>query len=174
MKFRPIMMSDENVRSILDGRKTQTRRLMKEAPGSGVTARCRFGAPGDGLWVREAYREFWSASIYRADFADGSQGPWKPSIFMPRAASRIELEITGTRSERLLDISREDAIAEGIERAKWAELSGGRQLWNVYGAGGTTVDPRHSYLTMWDSIHGDGAHALNRWVWVIEFRRVKP
>ncbi len=116
-----------------------------------------YGKPGDRLWVRETWapdeyegqREF-----YRAD--DEHFMPpcgWKPSIHMPRMASRITLEVTGVRVERLQDISAGDAWAEGISFSP-------------------DVDPVHEYQDLWEQINGPGSWSTNPWVWVVEFRRL--
>ena len=225
MKERPILMSAPMVRAILEGHKTQTRRVVKpqppedggrlivepifptiidrrgeEQPGAeifGVTTedgewclRCSYGAPGDRLWVREAFGISYDGSaipwtgadeqrdgevIYRATFdekPDEGRLPWKPSIHMPRWASRITLEITGVRVERLQDISSSDAIAEGIEKVD--ELNG-TPLWRQYGKEPwNTVSPVESYRTLWEQINGAGSWEENPWAWVIEFKRVMP
>lgn len=95
----------------------------------------------------------------------------RPSIHMPRAASRITLEITGVRVERLQDISEADAIAEGIE----PDVQPGDPvpLWRNYSTGNTTICPIYSYQTLWESINGDGSWAANPWVWCVEFSRTK-
>lgn len=126
-----------------------------------------YGRPGDRLWVREtwAYGVHAMASDRDEDgpfvyAADGTtQGRlcdrWRPSIHMPRAASRITLEITGVRVERLQDITPDDCSAEGIS------------LHHVL------VDARQAkYRDLWESINGPGSWDANPWVWVIEFRRV--
>src|SRR5262245_50360133 len=144
MKERPILFSGEMVKAILDGRKTQTRRLIMhqgrplddfafyEVDGdevrteSGKQLKCKYGQPGDRLWVRETWRVFGGhqyeyqqhqpSVLYRADFdLFDEEGAWRPSIFMPRWASRITLEITKVRVERLDGISEEDAMAEGVQ-----------------------------------------------------------
>lgn len=85
---------------------------------------------------------------------------WKPSIHMPRWASRITLEVTGVRVERLQDISEADAIAEG---APWA-------------ACGAPQEGSHKagFAQLWESINGSNSWSTNPWVWVIEFKRVTP
>ena len=121
--------------------------------------------------------------LYRADdcsdiFADGRR--WTPSIHMPRAASRITLEVTGVRVERLQDISEEDAIAEGLHRieigsgypdtfsaaaATWAQVI--EQEVDAYD------DPRQAYRDLWEQINGAGSWDANPWVWAVEFRRIE-
>lgn len=173
-----MMFNAEMVRAILDGRKTQTRLIMKNQPcesivGGPVSVRnvnggyqwfaddgdscvfhCPIGAVGDRLWVRETFGDCGERLVYRADTDDGAQCKvkrWTPSIHMPRWSSRITLEITGVRVERLNDISAEDAAAEGITgRAKM-----------------------HDFGVLWSSIYGDESWLANPWVWVIEFKRVE-
>ena len=131
--------------------------------------RCPYGHPGNRLWVREAFMHepadyCWEASVsipsrpavttYRADFEGDTRGAgWKPSIHMPRALSRILLEITAVRVERLNDISADDSWAEGIPHSP-------------------DVNPIHEYAALWESINGPGSWAANPWVWVVEFRRL--
>lgn len=145
MKERPILFSSQMVRAILDGRKSQTRRVCKfqssritlvtqageeflrngqwhfwETRGQLLptcTCKCPYGVPGDRLWVRETFGRFWGGWKYRAtdDRSELADKNWHPSIHMPREASRITLEVADIRVERLQDISEEDAIAEGIE-----------------------------------------------------------
>jgi len=149
---RPILFSGQMVRAILEGRKTQTRRVVKpvgrdegfivvggydkdpnqwpfrsydgdafdDGNGCEVPLVCPYGVPGDRLWVRETWKENIPPSgwIYRAtdEQAQWSQDkrPWRPSIFMPREASRITLEITEVRVERLQEIGPVDIAAEGV------------------------------------------------------------
>ena len=142
---------------------------------------CPYGAPGDRLWVREAFMHepadyCWEASVsipcrpavtvYRADHDEKeSRGAgWKPSIHMPRAMSRIDLEVIGTRVERLQSISEADAMAEGI-----VETFGGYGLPD--GSHYHAADPRISYWSLWDAINGACSVEANPWVWVVEFRR---
>lgn len=95
-------------------------------------------------------------------------GPWIPSIHMTKWASRITLEITGIRVERLLDISEADAIAEGIERLPSGE-------WKDYGdPTDSCADPISSYRTLWESINGFQSSKDNPFIWVVEFKRITP
>lgn len=128
---------------------------------------CPYGQPGDRLWVREAFCKIigqsggWIETDYRATYTHGfrlgdSLGirkKWTPSIHMPRDASRITLELTGVRVERLQDISEADAQAEGAY-----------------------TDPAcpayDAYRDVWEQINGPGSWAANPWVWAIEFRRL--
>lgn len=136
MRERPILFSGPMVRAILAGTKTQTRRLLQGEFQSfeegwslnGKEPRllredwCPYGAPGDRLWARETWRQGDGGSAYfRADEewnAEGGDGPagigWRPSIFMPRHFSRLTLEVTEVRVQRLQEISEADAEAEGI------------------------------------------------------------
>lgn len=139
MKERPILFSGAMVRAILDGSKTQTRRVVKgldpdrlaetmtpaqhariqrELPEAfGARYFCPFGQPGDRLWVRETWSPTALDGVYQYRASGGLPGTtWKPSIHMPRKACRIELEIVSVRVERLQDISEADADAEGCER----------------------------------------------------------
>lgn len=220
MKELPILFSGPMVRALLDGSKTQTRRIVnpqpiygdvagtfaswmfkkRRAPGhwlypnarSIVLSECPYGERGDRLWVREThevnrvgYEESWSggrahhagvkyqADDGRAEFhidealyqkldATESRG-WTPSIHMPRWASRITLEITGVRAERLQDISATDAEAEGVEFLRHVPDAD------------ETLTPQQLFMCLWDSINearGCGWNA-NPWVWVVEFKRVE-
>jgi hypothetical protein len=142
---------------------------------------CPYGQPGDRLWVREAFIHepadyVWEASVsipcrpattvYRADAGDPRGGRWTPSIHMPRSLSRITLEVTAVRVERLQDISEADAIAEGIERRGpgWAWYSDPKAY---------TMQPIVSYCDLWEQINGPGSWDANPWVWVVEFNRVE-
>lgn len=129
--------------------------------------------PGDRLWVREGWAPVWvipQRAIYRAD---GERQPgaccgcaWKPSIHMPRWASRLTLVVTEVRLERLQDIRREDAIAEGIQR-----VGGGFLRWeNWSGAEGQSAfTPEAAYAVLWNSLHGPDAWAANPWVVALTF-----
>lgn len=147
---------------------------------------CPLGQVGDQLWVRETFavvpRTAYAhsdgvtqikspidkdkASIYKADWCRSEGGiRWKPSIHMPRWASRIILEITNVRVERLQDISEQDACAEGV-----SQLHGG--FWKHYQPGWTQhqLSARGSFVTLWSSIYGADFWSSNPWVWVIEFK----
>lgn len=206
IKERPILFSGPMVLAILEGRKTQTRRVVKHylptgpcdirdighgpeiygAGGCWIKLKCPYGQPGDRLWVRETWvlrgnedghpitadgalcHEREAQRLYRADaipaaygleqLPDGLlfEGGWRPSIHMPRWASRITLEVTDVRVERLRDISEADAIAEGTQCAGVPA-----SLTNV-----------GAFAKLWNSINGAGAWELNPWVWVVDFKRV--
>lgn len=270
MRERPILFSAPMVRAILEGRKSQTRRICKPAeaqslshvvgiqdprefgqcpstiPGSGwfsdeegdVQFFCPYGAKGDRLWVRETWRS-WNetcpddhddepcephcnqtyvayAATPRRGFRpkpDGAAityldesspleqnpkvlGPWKPSIHMPRWASRITLEVTDVRVERLQAISEADAAAEGAQAKPWGPW------WQGYkdiGDGDLVhqdvpgeappdwmIEPKRmkdrpwldrsacdEYRALWESINGAGSWDANPWVWVVSFRRIE-
>lgn len=217
---RPILFSDEMVRALLDGRKTQTRRVVKPQPltdgaryyadaynkterwafwrcddnrmSEPRTWRCPQGVGGDRLWVREAWAPFYApgaalaypqpdmheanAIRYRAtpdqvrayptSLASWLTRPssrehvWRPSIFMPRWASRITLEIVDVRVQRLHDISEEDAHAEGCRPRRFCAEPNGE----------TTA--RREYEWLWERINGEGSWASNPWVWAVSFKRI--
>jgi hypothetical protein len=136
--------------------------------------RCPYGQPSDRLWVRENFCDVASEGsprrlqevMYRAD-GDTSRDVvprWSPSIHMPRWASRITLEITDVRVERLQDISEEDAIAEGV---KW--FSSG-----AVECPGMPETPVDAYRSLWEKISGSGSWEKNPWVWCISFKRTEP
>lgn len=115
---------------------------------------CPHGAPGDRLWVRETWVHSSDGVLYR-ERGDRWPYAWRPSVHMPRWASRISREITDVRVERLQDISEADARAEGI-------------------ALDDCITPRAEFAELWNSINGKRAPwASNPWVWVIEFKRVE-
>jgi hypothetical protein len=164
---------------------------------------CKQGVPGDRLWVRETWAENSQPGVYtyRADWAAGVKHikGWRPSLLMPRVASRITLEITGVRAERLHDISENDAWAEGVGRVgrplealanlvtQFPKTNVGalaadddslfrfgedRSMMTDYEkVTATTV--RGCYAFLWESINGPGSWALNPWVWVIEFKKLE-
>jgi len=170
---RPILFSTPMIQAILDGRKSMTRRVVKppkwsEAIHAGVDFPCPHGIPGDRLWVREAWAyatDFGNATdyiFYKASYING--GPyddvkrWRPSIFMPRSASRITLEITDVKVERLQEITNNDALYEGTPDLRTPENN-----W----------DMRRCFQSLWDSINGKTyPWTMNPFVWVIEFKRI--
>ena len=136
---------------------------------------CPYGMPGDRLWVREAWAETYVAQapgdmwvVYReGDNRTDYGGPWKPSIHMRRRDSRILLEITAVRVERLHEISEEQAAAEGIQKA-W-------QYPDTYlTPAGDFACAKVAFQRLWESINGPESWNANPWVWVVEFRRVTP
>lgn len=177
MKERPILFRGEMVRAILSGIKTQTRRVLKPQPsfvnqcgipfypdGKGpVDYRdCPYGQPGDRLWVRETWMKPEGGALdYRAKWTprDERKMPvhekWRPSIFMPRWASRITLGITDVRVERLQMITDSDSLAEGAGHLYDAEVE----------------CPRAGFARLWDSINAKRGCGWNTnpWVWVVKF-----
>lgn len=217
-KERPILFSGAMVRALLDGSKSQTRRIIT-GPKHGLKVnahptepaiiatrvdeqwdgfvfsggmcrvgpvQCPYGQPGDRLWVRETWAQNWNqlsdtrmdrSYAYRADGDERAQDngtdlPWRPSIHMPRAASRILLEIVSVRVERLQDVSEADARAEGATHYEPANyLSHGGWSHDGYYVHATA---RASYERLWNDIKGAGSWDANPFVWVIEFKRVAP
>lgn len=196
-KERPILFSGEMVRAILDGRKTQTRRVIKpnhagrvKEPGSrrnwhladpNAVLACPYGQPGDLLWVRETWSQDSrggclpngeDAVYYRADFPSDKiwAGSWKPSIHMPRWASRITLRVTDVRVERVQDISEADAQAEGAE---FSELPCFSRIPNQRRGFRQIAGYRAGFLTLWDSINAGRGYGwdTNPWVWALTFER---
>lgn len=234
MTERGMIFNAEMVRAILDGRKTQTRRIMAPQPaddiercifpnpeaigwksslrhkhGSTTAHFCHYGKPGDRIWVRETFQgplfdydlmdsyckdptpfEKPEFCVYKADgvpapeFYDADDELhccWRPSIHMPRWASRILLEITDVRVERLNAISPEDAESEGLERTNFTGFGDEpglpsypepdvyfdplKKQWKEY--------PPEAFAGLWESIYGEGSWLANPWVWVIEFKRVE-
>jgi hypothetical protein len=210
---KPILFSAPMVKAILDGRKTQTRRIMKPQPEyfeqyphwRWTTPQLRkdglgpfaidsgdrpgiFGKyiPGETLWVRETWGprteqgkpvESRHYVKYRADFIDDSppadgmdwhtyEDKWRPSIFMPRWASRITLEITDVRVERLQEITNADAEAEGVGGMR--DMRFAVALGNLH-----TTGHRFNFRDLWESINGKGSWESNPWVWVVSFRNSK-
>lgn len=182
MKERPILFSAPMVRAIVAGTKTQTRRIVKPGvledgwPIAYAAERCPYGAPGDRLWVRETWAkagEVGDDIEYRADNPDPLGARWRPSIHMPRWASRLLLEVTAVRVERLQDISEDDACAEGVQ-----ELDGTLDELALYARakkmGECATDSRVWFAELWDSINGTRAPwASNPFVWVVSFKRTE-
>lgn len=212
MNERPILFSAPMVRAILEGRKTQTRRVCKVHAGAEPNPphvdaalwsfsagpdhrqfRCPYGIAGDRLWVRETHAFLWpDESGYTVDEATGLERPWtarecnveykadtnnpypgdwpedqakgydeapkwKPSIHMPRHASRILLKVVNVRVQRLQDVTRGDCMAEGCPFPNMAD----------------GPSPRDWYTKLWGDINGKGSWERNPWVWVVEFKRVQ-
>jgi len=203
---KPILFSGEMVRAILEGRKTQTRRVVKPQlekrlehlagewftyywmsgglwNDAGKIARCPYGQPGDRLWVRETWKceemepygedgvrfqadnEFYTIrntleASQKWMEARREGGKWRPSIFMPRWASRITLEVVKVRVERVQEINEEDAKNEGV--SAWHDTPSG-----------TTYVPE--YKLLWDKLNASRGFGwkVNPWVWVVEFKSVE-
>lgn len=190
-KERPILFSAPMVRAILAGRKTQTRRIVKDLDRykGGIyncSFCCPYGQPGERLWVRESVwlygeKDVLQCARYPADAPDGAKplpinnGPitpipapkrTTPSIHMPRWASRILLEITSVRVEQLQDISNHDIRAEGTPLIKLPSKLGNPAAYRY--------DHRADFMTLWSEVNGIASWFANPWVWVIEFKRIKP
>jgi hypothetical protein len=136
--------------------------------------KCPFGVPGDRLWVRETWGDGEENNCepgvyYRATDPAWDEEEtgfrWKPSIHMPRWASRITLEVTGVRVERLNDISEADAETEGCR----AEVISGTAGYDDQGV----ISAVEKFRELWESINGPGSWAENPWVWVVEFERIE-
>ncbi|HBT3790654.1 hypothetical protein [Klebsiella pneumoniae] len=199
---RGMIFNAEMMRALLDGRKTQTRRTVKPQPDEDGLAkvtngpwvdtsernyRCPFGAAGDRIWVRETWAEAGASApdlkLYRANYPEhvpsiyenvppAEEIRWTPSIHMPRTASRILLEITDVRVERLNAISEEDAEAEGIDmEALYDSQDCYDCIANHNMTGRPTVTGAFKYL--WESIYGEEGWKSNPWVWVIKFKRIE-
>ncbi|WP_421811731.1 hypothetical protein [Flagellimonas sp.] len=222
MKTRPILFSTYMVKAILDGRKTQTRRIIKPQPTDIWIEDCRNQSsdlsmfdkkgrqifwiensvkngevkpkakPCDVLWVRETWTENGLGYYrYKADGWKDGKGPftsmavperfrnkWKPSIHMPKEASRLFLKVINVRVERLQDISPKDAIAEGILPITAHNDSNRILGWHDYMVNpkdgfNTYFDPRESFFSLWESIHGKESLEYNPWVWVYDFERIE-
>ncbi len=190
IRERPILFNGAMVRAILEGRKTVTRRVVIRSSqaetifpsdfsaseamvelnstrfGTTWWKACPYGKPGDRLWVRETFRDARTAGasriLYKAsgDVACG----WKPSIHMPRDCSRILLEVTDVRVERLQSVTYEQAVGEGIHRHN--------RVWSATDEGGACHQyPEPAFRDLWLSTGGDWD--ANPWVWVVEFKRME-
>lgn len=211
MTVKPILFSGAMVRAMLDGRKSQTRRVLKPQPSAdhhlklstihdgvaifrnvhtGIRQDVRLPyAPGDLLYVRETWKPHScyahlkprdipvSNVFYAADNGYApSNTPWKPNIYCPRWASRLTLEVTDVRGERVQDISEEDARAEGVEKLP-GKLALFRSYTDETGAwmdGGKTGWPLayDSFLTLWNSLNEDRGYGteVNPWVCALTFK----
>ncbi len=186
--MKPIIFSTPMVQAILDGRKTQTRRLIKDKditnnfdidvdgsayayinPETGdscpPTAIAKYQV-GDILWVRETWsRDESGEYVYRTNYGtteDDSFPPsvfkWKPSIHMPREAARIFLLVTNVRVERVQDITEDEAIKEGAKAYGPNNCSG--------------TSARIAFAEIWDKTTTEHEWRTNPWVWVIEFEKI--
>lgn len=223
MKERPILFSGAMVRAILEGRKTQTRRLVKpqaakitesqergrffwfesDDDGAVTEGRCPYGQPGDQLWVRETWRRVGDMpdsqctgprdAMFHATATEAEHAifKWKPSIHMPRWASRLTLRITDVRVQRLKDISEQDAIAEGATSKP--NCNGFRSMYDGWSMDWPTTEPERGWkdVSLGSARSAFGAyineiHGGPRWnckpepslwdqnplVWVVCFERV--
>lgn len=229
LKSRPLLFSAPMITALLDGRKSQTRRIVKPQPYSngfrfdgddflchndylppsamlmdighgksryttsdieGWESSCPYGQNDEFLWVRETWRtdgpqsECTGPSDVRfaasVDEAEWAISKWKPSIFMPRWASRITLRITDVRVERLHEITEANAIAEGVEFESADPpfyYLPGIHPHSITAVGveesGSVPHAVRSYAKLWDHINGSGYWARNDWVWVISFATIK-
>ena len=188
MTDKPIIFSAPMVRALIEGRKTQTRRVLKPQPvpclswsppppGTYPSAKgwSRIPyAPGDRLWVKEAVT--WVSAWgwrYRADNDDlsekreqGEVGRWRSPIHMPRWASRLTLTVTDVRVQRLRDISEADAVAEGVERLVGSKGPNhfSRQICGKWSGSFNAPTAQEVYANLWNSIHGPDAWERNPWV----------
>ena len=180
------------VQAILAGRKTQTRRVMKPQPtwvlndGKPLCPTYPKYQPGDILYVRETWRHLGGFDsrpeyavmterdfVYKAD--EEWNGPWKPSLFMPKEAARIFLQVTDVRAQHLQDITKEDAIAEGIDSFRPIPGDGSPEtLYYHYLKNKWGPSPLHSFQTLWDSINAKTSPwEKNDWVWVYTFKKIE-
>lgn len=206
---RPIIFSGQMVRAILEGRKTQTRRVVSQRHIDQMETDtlkyskadygiCPYGQVGDRLWVRETWAVFWTEyepdeesvwdvphlieyrayadTKYPGEWPDDSGddpecAKWRPSIHMPRRASRIGLEIVKVRVERVQNITEEDAIAEGVKVA-----AGHMHAPLIPNAVMVPYTHRDAFNGLWDAINDKRGFGwdMNPRVWVIEFKRVVP
>lgn len=168
---KPILMNTEMVRAILEGRKTVTRRVVKDYdkyerllgielkfPMQVYKAFNSPCEPGDILYVRETWTSFVGSYLYRADQKPGMKNPgkWRSSIHMPREAARIFLRVTDVRVEQLQEIDSAGVYAEGTNGNFGATRGAFIDLWD------STIKPADRERYGW---------AANPWVWVIEFER---
>lgn len=200
---KPILFNTEMVKAILEGRKTQTRRVVKPQPTQKIDNKevwlnsgksldkppCKVG---DTLWVRETWCQLWKLDgndqiiegtekyYYRADgynptpfshfpdengFSEKDYPTWHPSIHMPRKAARIFLKVTNVRCERLQDITKDGAKAEGC--IDFNDKIGNGKFEDVCEF---DLTARDAFIELWDNIYNNWD--ANPWVWVIEFERM--
>jgi hypothetical protein len=187
----PILFSTEMVKAILEGRKTQTRRVVKQQPDfkpTHVNDRltywysnskpyslndCPFGKPGDLLWVRESFANADNGFCFKV-YNDiytvfAPRNSWKPSIHMPKVATRIWLEVTSVRVERLQEISEADAKAEGV-KSNFSQLFNEERYYDYLDIESQWRSAVSSFKSLWYKINGIESWHENPWVWVVEFK----
>lgn len=183
MSDKPIIFSADSVRAILEGRKTMTRRIVKQQ--SPVYQRCPYQV-GQRLWARERAAFYWGAWHY---FADGP-GAWGPDvspraftspIYMPKEAARILLEVTGARVERVQEITEEDAKMEGAHfrdfgKDRWGNQCDGWSMKETSFTHKCLGTARFAFANYWNSVNDKRGYGwdVNPFVWVITFRRIHP
>ncbi len=186
MKTKPILFSTSMVQAILKSRKTQTRRIIKGYPTSDealnikdifehnsdyVISQSPYGKVGDILWVRETFQKCRNGFQYKADGISTTR-KWKPSIFMPKEACRLFLEVTDVRVERLQDISERDSSREGI-KMRVGGVPPYDSFYQMPGCPNRFQTAKQSFHHLWASINGKESWNQNPWVWVYEFKRVE-
>lgn len=214
MRETPILFSAPMVRALLADRKFQTRRVVKgqalewlqpgmltpEFTAAAANGLSPYGYAGDRLWVRETWCEAFDENDqrytptryhYRADgyevvdVEDSERSPWRPSIHMPRAASRLTLEVTDVRIQRLQDLTERDAVDEGMPPDAGLRGEDDLMVQEVIrahdAARGTFLGmpaPVARFVLLWDALNGKQPGVTNwnanPWVWAVSFRRVTP
>jgi hypothetical protein len=132
---------------------------------------CPYGKVGDVLWVRETFCFDGENYIFKPN---GKPYRWKPSIYMPKEAARIWLEIVSVKVERLQEISDEDSIAEGVDNWTYKHAATPQNWMNYMDTMGPPLfHPQHSFISLWDSTYGEQSWEENPWVWVVEFKQIE-
>ena len=201
MKEHPIIFNESMVRAVLDGRKTQTRRVIATPPyevwdhGGSIRvtrprkfsdeycrlhpADCPYGESGDVLWVRETWSDYNDLLFYKASYQGNSIKKWKPSIHMPRSAARIFLEVKRIRVGQLQDISEKDAESEGVIFEGYSSVFGESINSEFWSTGIQDLPfsrtPKKSFENLWNHINAKNGYPWdsNPWVWVIDFEKVQ-
>lgn len=175
MKYIPILFSTPMVQAILEGRKSMTRRAVKDPHVLSCLSEgtlpsyfnsydhvfCKYGKPGDILWVREKWRKNDTPTGYPYhfytddDYTNKDNEKWRPSIFMPKDACRIFLKVTDVKVERLQDITEAEAKAEGVQVADCCHA--------YY----------HGFSLLWQKINGKESWEANPWAWCISFEKIE-
>lgn len=200
--FRPMLFSTPMVHALLNGTKRQTRRLVNGTIPLGnfdETLKKSVLKVGSIIWVRETFAEVSITKfsnglnvgltgkpktghdlvhyIYKADHINDDKLKWKPSLFMPKDACRLFLEVTDIRIERLNEISESDAVAEGILDMFYGKDIAGNAYFNYMDKKGgwdcVADDAIHSYQTLWQKINGINSWSENPFVWVYTFKVVE-